>query len=186
MAYRVVWSPRVVEDLEPIARYIAVDSGAYAAAVLKNSPQFNAWSIVDSVNRLRDLLREAPGVRHESWWELFMRRTKDIDSLRNDIQHQTDKARLKALVASAGQIWGFLSWAEIRNERYTGVWYLMSPGAVYGSDRWIYAGPPLPSEPLPLAESGYTRMVERFIWEKSSRPYMMRLLISLKLFKMSP
>ena len=35
MAYRVVWSPRAVEDLETIAKYIAVDSNAYAAAVVK-------------------------------------------------------------------------------------------------------------------------------------------------------
>lgn len=35
MAYRVVWSPRAVEDLEAIAQYIALDSAAYAAAVVK-------------------------------------------------------------------------------------------------------------------------------------------------------
>ena len=35
MAHRVTWSPRAVEDLEAIARYIAVDSSAYAAAVVK-------------------------------------------------------------------------------------------------------------------------------------------------------
>ena len=35
MAYRVVWSPRAVEDLQAIAQYIAVDSNAYAAAVVK-------------------------------------------------------------------------------------------------------------------------------------------------------
>jgi toxin ParE1/3/4 len=35
MAYRVVWSPRAVEDLEAIAQYIAVDSTVYAAAVVK-------------------------------------------------------------------------------------------------------------------------------------------------------
>lgn len=34
MAYRVAWSPRAVEDLEAIAQYIAVDSHAYAAAVV--------------------------------------------------------------------------------------------------------------------------------------------------------
>lgn len=34
MAYRVAWSPRAVEDLEAIARYIAIDSNAYAAAVV--------------------------------------------------------------------------------------------------------------------------------------------------------
>lgn len=35
MAYRVVWSPRAVEDLEAIAQYIAMDSSAYAAGVVK-------------------------------------------------------------------------------------------------------------------------------------------------------
>ena len=35
MGYRVVWSPRAVEDLEAIARYISADSNAYAAAVVK-------------------------------------------------------------------------------------------------------------------------------------------------------
>lgn len=110
----------------------------------------DVWSVVDSVNRLRDLLREPIGVRHDAWWKLFILRTKDIDALRNDIQHQTGKARLGVLVANAAQIWGFLSWAEIRNGRYTGNWYLMSPGAVYKNDQWIHAGPSVPSEPLPF------------------------------------
>jgi plasmid stabilization system protein ParE len=35
MAFRVVWSPRAVEDLEAIAEYISADSTAYAAAVVK-------------------------------------------------------------------------------------------------------------------------------------------------------
>jgi toxin ParE1/3/4 len=35
MAYRVVWSPRAVEDLAAIAQYIAADSTAYSAAVIK-------------------------------------------------------------------------------------------------------------------------------------------------------
>lgn len=35
MAHRVRWSPRAVDDLEAIAAYIALDSHAYAAAVVK-------------------------------------------------------------------------------------------------------------------------------------------------------
>lgn len=35
MDYRVEWSPRAVEDLEAIGAYIAADSAAYAAAVVK-------------------------------------------------------------------------------------------------------------------------------------------------------
>ena len=35
MAYRVVWSPKAVEDVEAIAGYIARDSPSYAAAVVQ-------------------------------------------------------------------------------------------------------------------------------------------------------
>jgi len=35
MAHRVVWSRRAVEDLESIAEYIAHDSPAYAASVVR-------------------------------------------------------------------------------------------------------------------------------------------------------
>lgn len=35
MAYKVEWSPRAIEDVESIALYIAADSTAYAAAVVK-------------------------------------------------------------------------------------------------------------------------------------------------------
>lgn len=35
MAYQVKWSPRAIEDVEAIALYIAADSTAYAAAIVK-------------------------------------------------------------------------------------------------------------------------------------------------------
>jgi addiction module RelE/StbE family toxin len=34
MAYRVIWSPRALDDIESIASYIARDSAAYASAVV--------------------------------------------------------------------------------------------------------------------------------------------------------
>lgn len=35
MAYRIEWSPRAVEDLEEIAKYISFDSSAYSRAVVR-------------------------------------------------------------------------------------------------------------------------------------------------------
>ena len=35
MAYRVIWSPRAIDDVESIAAYIAHDSEAYAASVVR-------------------------------------------------------------------------------------------------------------------------------------------------------
>lgn len=47
MAYTVVWSPRAVDDIDAIAAYIAEDSEAYAASVVRvilakarNLPEF--------------------------------------------------------------------------------------------------------------------------------------------------
>ena len=110
----------------------------------------DAWSVVDSTNRLRDLVGGAPGIPHDTWWQLFMRRTSDIDDLRNEVQHQIDRDRIQKLVATAGQMWGFLSWAKARDGKYTGEWYMMSPGAVYSGDMWVFAGPALPQSPLPF------------------------------------
>src|SRR5215813_5594421 len=56
----------------------------------------DVWSVVDSVHRLRDLL-DVPGVPHDTWWQLFMRRTSDIADLRDEIQHQKDNARIQSL-----------------------------------------------------------------------------------------
>jgi toxin ParE1/3/4 len=39
MAHRVVWSRRALQDLDAIAEYIAEDSPAYAAVVVKNIVQ---------------------------------------------------------------------------------------------------------------------------------------------------
>ncbi|HXS01297.1 MAG TPA: type II toxin-antitoxin system RelE/ParE family toxin [Pyrinomonadaceae bacterium] len=35
MAYRIEWSPRAIEDLEEIARYVSHDSSAYSRAVVR-------------------------------------------------------------------------------------------------------------------------------------------------------
>ncbi|MEQ8383011.1 MAG: type II toxin-antitoxin system RelE/ParE family toxin [Coleofasciculus sp. A1-SPW-01] len=35
MAYQVVWSPKAIEDVEALASYIANDSAAYSAAVVR-------------------------------------------------------------------------------------------------------------------------------------------------------
>lgn len=49
MAYRVVWSPRALQDLEAIAGYIVQDSPAYATAVVR--------SIVNQTKTLRHFPR---------------------------------------------------------------------------------------------------------------------------------
>ena len=54
MAYRVVWSPRALSDVEAIAAYIAVDSPIYAKAVVR--------TIVTSTRKLTRFPRSGPKV----------------------------------------------------------------------------------------------------------------------------
>ena len=47
----------------------------------------DAYSIIDSVHRFRELLQVTPGLKHNSAFELFMRQTKDVRELRHIVQH---------------------------------------------------------------------------------------------------
>jgi hypothetical protein len=72
----------------------------------------DAWSIVDSVHRLRSLLQHMPGMKQKSpSLQLFYRRTAEIESLRNCVQH-LDRA-IDDLVTLGAPVWGTLSWLAV-------------------------------------------------------------------------
>lgn len=80
MAYRVVWSPRAIEDLAAIAEYIAVDSRAYAAAV--------ARTILNAARRLSQFPftgRIVPEFADENIRELFAYSYRIIYRIENKI-----------------------------------------------------------------------------------------------------
>ena len=66
MAYRVAWSPRAVEDLEAIAQYIAADSAAYAAGVVKT-----IFHTARSLSQFPHSGRVVPEIADESIREWF-------------------------------------------------------------------------------------------------------------------
>jgi len=49
----------------------------------------DAWSVVDSVHRLRTLVRYAPGLANSPPKEVFSRATDTVEDLRNAVQHLT-------------------------------------------------------------------------------------------------
>jgi hypothetical protein len=70
----------------------------------------DAWSIVDSVHRLRALVRQMPKLRKSATeHELLMRTTTDVDGLRNAVQHQVGE--FTKLADNGGYAWGYISWA---------------------------------------------------------------------------
>ncbi len=69
----------------------------------------DAWSIVDSVHRLRILLNKTPGLKKQSpGFQIFERNTASIKDLRNFIQHLDEEAQ--DLAGQNIPVWGVLSW----------------------------------------------------------------------------
>ena len=76
----------------------------------------DAWSIVDSIHRLRGLLSQAPGFKQKApGMRLFLQRTADIGHLRNSVQHLNNE--IKSLVNKNLPVWGVLSWFAIRDPK---------------------------------------------------------------------
>jgi hypothetical protein len=99
----------------------------------------DAWSIVDAAHRFRDLVAQLPGLSHSTWTRLLEARTADVAELRNCVQHQIGE--IAGLIQGGGQIWGYLSWTEVREGQYTGKWLMLTAGSDYVGDRWLFVGP---------------------------------------------
>ena len=73
--------------------------------------------------------------------------------LRNYGQHQIGE--VYNLIENRGQMWGYITWAEVIENQYTGKWLMISPGAYYRGDTWLFIGPTDLPYPVPL---GRTRL----------------------------
>ncbi len=68
----------------------------------------DAFSIVDSINRLRVLLTDMPELRREPHIRAFLGKTRGFQELRHGVQHLDD--RIRELVVQGQPAWGSLSW----------------------------------------------------------------------------
>lgn len=85
MALRIAWSPRAVEDLEAIAQYIATDSPAYAAAVVKKIVR-----TVRNFSRFPFAGRVVPELADKSIREWFVYRKISFNTNREDLRRSDD------------------------------------------------------------------------------------------------
>jgi hypothetical protein len=99
----------------------------------------DSWSIVDSVDRLRELLKLLPGMSTADSPGLaeFIDATEDIRLLRNTVQHL--HRLMPMLVSKKIPVWGVLSWFAWTN-----------PDALEGNVMFIscwniHAGSPIPA-----------------------------------------
>lgn len=77
----------------------------------------DAWTMIDSTHRLRELFQQIPGLRRkEPKLQLFMRRTAITEDLRNFFQHFRNE--IDAFVDHSMPLWGAISW--IYTDKKTG------------------------------------------------------------------
>ena len=79
MAYRVVWSPRALSDVEAIATYIAIDSSFYAKAVVRK-----IVTMTKSLARFPKSGRKVPEFDDESLRELIIYSYRIIYAVESD------------------------------------------------------------------------------------------------------
>lgn len=93
----------------------------------------DAWSIVDSLHRLRGLLRQTPGFKQKTPnMQLFMRQTAAVEDLRNAVQHLNHE--IDKLIGLDLPVWGTLSWfAAIDQEARTGFLGCLFAGTLFKS-----------------------------------------------------
>lgn len=74
----------------------------------------DAWSIIDSVHRLRSLLRQTPGINQKApELRIFYDKTKSVEHLRHIIQHLNKE--IQSFVDSKSPALGVLTWVVLLN-----------------------------------------------------------------------
>ena len=88
----------------------------------------DAWSIIDSLYRIRRLLEDMPNLKQKSpELQLFYRKTDCLKSLRDSIQHLDD--HISTYATNKTPAWGRLSWVYPVNE-YNYKACMIAPGDV--------------------------------------------------------
>ena len=90
----------------------------------------DAWSVVDAVHRIRELLLQMRGVKRSMpAWQLFIRETEDVNSLRNTVQHLSNE--IAEMTRNGWSTWGRLGWLQLMNSEMTRCRsFCLSPGKV--------------------------------------------------------
>jgi hypothetical protein len=97
------------------------------------SALFDAWSIIDSIHRLRSLLLQTRNLKQKSpGVQLFLRRTENVIQLRNTFQHLDQQ--IKNYQRHQLTVWGSLSWFVISDDRKSGKMCTLIPGTLFAKD----------------------------------------------------
>jgi len=90
----------------------------------------DAWTMIDSAHRLRELLSQAPGLKkNEPALQIFLRRTQDIEDLRHFYQHFRNE--IDSFASTGMPLWGTLSWIHTDVETGENTNFTIVPGTFF-------------------------------------------------------
>jgi hypothetical protein len=112
LAYHRLWA-NTAAMTKAMADQVGVqDPNSYTAALS------DAWTMIDSTYRLRELIWDMPGLaKKQRSMELrkFRGSTASIEPLRHKVQHL--KGDIRALASTDQPVWGILSWFSLLEEQ---------------------------------------------------------------------
>lgn len=97
----------------------------------------DAWSIIDSISRLKGILQQAPGITHRDRWPSIRRLVREmgpsIDSLRNVFQHLDQDVALR--VHQDWPLFGILHWFRLNTDGNSGRICALMGGTIAAGQR---------------------------------------------------
>ncbi len=93
----------------------------------------NAWQVIDSVNRFRELLRKTPGLKQNTKeMQLFFRQTINVERLRDNIQHLNEQ--IIEYVREKIPAWGTLNWVAKLDQTNKLLLFSMVAGSLFSKE----------------------------------------------------
>jgi hypothetical protein len=91
----------------------------------------HTWQVIDSVNRLRELLRLAPGIKkQDSEYKLFFKCTQCVENLRDNVQHMN--SQIAEYTKQNIPVWGTINWVCKFGKNDVFHLFSLVPGEIFG------------------------------------------------------
>lgn len=93
----------------------------------------DAWSVIDSCHRLRELVSGLPGMKR-NWpsLQILLRRTEKVEALRNIVQHL--RREIEKLVSLREPVWGTLGWVSFADDPTRGRSCVIVAGSLFDAE----------------------------------------------------
>src|SRR5258707_6361996 len=99
----------------------------------------DAWSLVDSIERLRRLIPHVPIKKNDPAFELFLRKASEVTELRHAVQHMDNDLRDPERLKSP--MWGTLRWVTAPKANQSAQGFLLVSGSVFDFSEHSFINP---------------------------------------------